>query len=41
MWKYRAPIRSDYDDDDEFNEATDAYWDAVDDYCSMCEDERY
>lgn len=38
MWKYREPVRSDFEDEDEFDAACDAYWDAVDDYCDNYED---
>lgn len=41
MWKYREPVRSDFEDEDDFERAEEAFWDAVDDYCEMYEEDRY
>lgn len=41
MWKYREPVRSQFDCDEDYETAIEAYWNAVDDYCDMCEDDRY
>jgi hypothetical protein len=32
-WKYRPPLRSDYDTEEEYQEALDNYYRAQDDYC--------
>ena len=39
MWKYREPMRSDFESEDDFERAEEAFWDAVDDYCDMVNDE--
>jgi predicted AlkP superfamily phosphohydrolase/phosphomutase len=39
-WRYREPQRSHYDTEEEYEEACDAYWEAVDSYCDSLEDER-
>lgn len=39
-WKYREPQREDYDTDEEYEEAYDAYENALDDYCDWVEERR-
>lgn len=37
-WRYKEPQRSDFDTDEEYEEAFDAYENALDDYCAWVED---
>lgn len=39
-WRYREPQRSHFDTEEEYEEACNAYWEAVDSYCDSLEDER-
>jgi len=39
-WRYREPQRCDYDTDEDYEEAYDAYERALDDYCSWVEEHR-
>ena len=39
-WKYREPQREDYDSDEEYEEAYNAYDDALADYIEYCQEVR-
>lgn len=39
-WRYREPQRCDYDTEEEYEEAYDAYENALDDYCDWVMERR-
>lgn len=39
-WKYREPQRGDYDTDEDYEDAQEAYEGALDDYCNWVEELR-
>lgn len=40
-WRYRFPDSSDYESEEEYNEAVEAYYDAADDYADAYRESRY
>lgn len=39
-WRYVEPQRCDYDSEEEYEDAMDAYQNALDDYCDWVEERR-
>ena len=40
-FRYKEPLRCDFDSDEEYQEAIDLYESALDDYCDRYMDDRY
>lgn len=39
-WRYKKPFRDDYDTEEDYEEALEAYENALDDYCAWVEEHR-